>query len=164
MSKQDPKIQKRVYQVINALHDGQKVLASASPMIGLVRSNLTTSERYAVGNGLAVGPVLLPTNLLNRWSGAPPAPGRGRNQPGQCPVRPQTSRRRPRLPGALLGVPISLPVQTSEDLDTLCGNAGRMQVELGIATLALANAGHDDGEAGSDLAATGQPGSVWAKI
>jgi hypothetical protein len=191
MASRDTKVQQNVYKIINVLNKGQIVVASALPILSIVRPSLAVASRPRIESGLSMGTYAIPSVALNRLAlgmpeaavtprgarkngsskgAAPTAPGTGPrtgqgNQPGDrgnprdpsagkpgdkrpprgetCAInrgnQPPTNndRGRPgekkrgkkrsrREAGELLGLPLSLPMEQSDDVTVLCGKAGQM--------------------------------------
>ena len=112
--KNDPKVAGRVYQVMRMLHDGQKVVAAATPIMGTLAS-VAEAAHYDAKFGIGFGTQLLPTIKLPS----------GKKPPKSCrPAKTKWNTKAGNM-GDLLGKPVSLPVSEIEDLSTLCGKAGK---------------------------------------
>lgn len=122
--KADPKIAGRVYQIIGMLHDGQKVVAAAVPVMGTL-SSVLVAKKYDATFGVGFGTQLLPT--VNLPSGKKPNKS---CRPAKTKFKTDSA-----TVGDLLGKPVSLPVAESDDLHKLCQEGGKMQVYLLFAML-----------------------------
>ncbi len=133
MAKHDTKLAGRVYQVIMMLHQGQKVVASATPVISVARSFLTTKDRYDVNFAAGVGFHLFPTRSLSL------KPRKNKDKDRPCPkdtcCKPTAdpSKKPPRKKtftvkdhSGLLGAPFSLPVMGLNDVKILCAMGSQM--------------------------------------
>ncbi len=121
----DPKVAGRVYQVIKMLHDGQKIVAAATPAMGTL-SSVLEAQKYDATFGVAFGTQLLPT--LNLPTGKKPN--------GSCKASKTKRLVQAGTIGDLLGKPISLPVSEADDLHTLCKQGGKMQAIMLFAIVA----------------------------
>ncbi len=113
--KNDPKVAARVYQVIKVLHDGQRVVAAATPIMGTLAS-IKKANDFGAEFGVGFGTQLLP--IVNLPTGKAP--------PKSCRASHLKKVPDQGTWGDHLGKPISLPVSDSGDdgLSTLCGEAG----------------------------------------
>jgi len=112
--KQDSKVAGRVYQVIKLLHDGQKVLAAATPIMGTLASIDEATKRQAKF-GIGFGTYLLPVINLPSGKGPNKSCAAGKLKKGNANAGAW---------GDQLGKPVSLPVVDRDDVNTLCGEAG----------------------------------------
>ncbi len=121
----DPKVAGRVYQVIRMLHDGQKIVAAATPAMGTL-SSVLEAEKYGATFGVGFGTQLLPT--LNLPAGKKPSES--------CKASKTKRLTQTGSVADLLGKPISLPVSEADDLHTLCKQGGKMQAIMLFAIVA----------------------------
>jgi hypothetical protein len=112
--KQDGKVAARVYQVIKLLHDGQKVIAAAAPIMGTLAS-IDEANKHQAKFGIGFGTYLLP--VVNLPSGKSPGKSCANSK-----LKKGTSSAS--AWGDQLGKPVSLPVVDKDDVNTLCGEAG----------------------------------------
>ncbi len=147
--KQDSKVSGRVYQVIKLLHDGQKVIAAATPIMGTLAS-IDEANKHQAKFGIGFGTYLLP--VVNLPSGKAPNKScansklkKGTTSAGAW--------------GDQLGKPVSLPVSDKDDVNTLCGEAG---VEIG--NLIFGIAGNVLKKIGIDLHIGSSPNNDFGKI
>lgn len=70
MAARDPKVSQNVFKVINVLHRGQQVVASAMPILAAAKSSVSGSERPRVTIAAGLGTHLLPVVALAKLQDA----------------------------------------------------------------------------------------------
>ncbi len=116
MIQQDQRVAGRVYQVISMLHDAQKIVAAATPVMGTL-SSVLEADKYDAEFGIGFGTQLIPT--IGFTPGKKPDKG--------CAKREKRWSDKTGSAGDLLGKPVSLPVTEADDLSKLCEQGGKMQ-------------------------------------
>jgi hypothetical protein len=116
MIQQDERVAGRVYQVISMLHDAQKIVAAATPVMGTL-SSLLEAQKYDAEFGIGFGTQLVPTVGFTL----------GKKPDKSCTKRAKRWSTDTGSAGDLLGKPVSLPVVEADDLSKLCEQGGKMQ-------------------------------------
>ncbi|MFZ5896381.1 MAG: hypothetical protein ACOY0T_35330 [Myxococcota bacterium] len=116
MIQQDQRVAGRVYQVISMLHDAQKIVAAATPVMGTLSSALE-AQKYDAEFGIGFGTQLIPTVGFTL----------GKKPDKSCSSRAKRWNDKSGSAGDLLGKPVSLPVVEADDLSKLCQQGGKMQ-------------------------------------
>jgi hypothetical protein len=115
----DPTLAGRVYQVIAMLHDSQKIVAAATPVMGTL-SSVTVAKKFGADFGIGFGTQLIPTVSFSS----------GNSPKKSCKPNALLHSNLTGSWGDQLGKPVSLPVKESDDLNTLCAMGGRMQAMI----------------------------------
>lgn len=116
MIQQDERVAGRVYQVISMLHDAQKIVAAATPVMGTL-SSVVEASQYDAEFGIGFGTQLIPTVGFVK----------GKKPDKSCTQRASRWSDKTGSSGDLLGKPISLPLVEADDLSKLCEEGGKMQ-------------------------------------
>jgi hypothetical protein len=152
MGAREPKLANKIFKTLSALHKGQQLISSATPLLSVAQSSLRNSSRPGVGMAIAVSTQMLPATVLDGMAGAMDVAGGAlpltdpgfksgedeadfRAGGGSCKNKkkccnngnkgPKNKQRKERKAKPLMGIPFSLPAEESLDENKFCDKAAK---------------------------------------